>query len=162
MTAFLPGLPGLLTRYALVFIGAQLAVYLLVLALDAFGWGDGLSSAGNVAVLIAAGSSAGSFVAQRLKARPGWGLSLKLSGLLAIVAVLFGLLMLLGIVLLNGITQAELQLLAAQMGMTPFSAAVVLAAGSLALSFPVTLAGFRIGAGATARQIEKQAALTGI
>lgn len=75
-------LPGLLTRYVLVFVAAQLFIYLLVLVLDNFGWGDSLSSAGNVAVLMAAGSSAGTFVAQRLKGRPSWGLSLKLSALL--------------------------------------------------------------------------------
>lgn len=155
-------LPGLITRYVLVLIGAQFAIFLLALVLDAFGWGDSLSSAANVAVLIAAGSSAGGFVAQRLKGRPDWGMSLKLSGLLAVVAVLVGALMLFGIVLLNGITAAELQLLAAQMGMTPVTAALVLAGISLVLSYPVTIAGFRIGAGATARQIEKQAALTGI
>lgn len=155
-------LPGLLTRYVLVLIGAQFAIFLLALVLDAFGWGDSLSPAANVAVLIAAGSSAGSFVAQRLKGRPGWGLSLKLSGLLALVAVVAGSLMLVGIVLLNGITEAELQLLAAQMGMTPAMAALVLAGVSLVLSYPVTLAGFRIGAGATAKQMARQAALTGI
>lgn len=155
-------LPGLLTRFTLVFIGAQLAVYLLVLALDAFGWGDSLSSAGNVAVLMAAGSSAGSFVAQRLKARPGWGLSLKLSALLALVAVLLGGLILVGIVAVNGITGAELEMLAGQMDMTPVPAALVLAGVSLALSFPVTLAGFRIGAGQVAKHLEKQAKLTEI
>lgn len=155
-------LPGLLTRFTLVFIGAQLAVYLLVLALDAFGWGDSLSSAGNVAVLMAAGSSAGSFVAQRLKARPGWGLSLKLSALLALVAVLLGGLILVGIVAVNGITGAELEMLAGQMDMTTVPAALVLAGVSLALSFPVTLAGFRIGAGQVAKHLEKQAKLTEI
>lgn len=155
-------LPGLLTRYVLVLIGAQFAVFLLVLVLDAYGWGNNLSSAANVAVLMAAGSSAGTFVAQRLKARPGWGLSLRLTVLLALVAVAVGALLLTGIVFLNGVTQAELQLLAAQMEMTPAMAALVLAVLSLALSFPVTLAGFRIGAGQVAKQIEKQAAVTGI
>lgn len=155
-------LPGLLTRYVLVLIGAQFAVFLLVLVLDAYGWGNNLSSAANVAVLMAAGSSAGTFVAQRLKARPGWGLSLRLSVLLALVAVAVGALLLTGIVFLNGVTQAELQLLAAQMEMTPAMAALVLAVLSLALSFPVTLAGFRIGAGQVAKQIAKQAAVTGI
>lgn len=155
-------LPGLLLRYTLVFIAAQLVIYLLVLALDAFGWGDSMSSAGNVAVLMAAGSSAGSYVTQRLKARPGWGLSLKLSALLAVVAVLLGSLILLAIVWVNGITSAELQLLAAQMGMMPLTATLVLAGVSLALSFPMTVAGFRIGASATAKQIAKQAEVTGI
>lgn len=159
MTSFLP---GLITRYVLVLIGAQFALFLLALVLDAFGWGDSLSSAANVAVLIAAGSSAGSFVAQRLKGRPGWGVSLKLSALLAVIAVVLGSLMLFGMALLSGMTAAELQLLAAEMGMTPVTALLVLAGLSLVLSYPVTLAGFRIGAGATARQIEKQAALTGI
>ena len=155
-------LPGLLTRYVLVFVAAQLFIYLLVLVLDNFGWGDSLSSAGNVAVLMAAGSSAGTFVAQRLKGRPSWGLSIKLSALLAVVAVLIGSLILLAIVWVNGITSAELQLLAAQMGMTPVMATLVLAAVSLVLSFPMTLAGFRIGAGQVAKQIEKQAKMTGI
>jgi hypothetical protein len=155
-------LPGLLTRFVVIFIGAQLFIYLLVLALDSFGWGDSLSSAGNVAVLIAAGSSAGSFVAERLKARPSWGLSLKLSALLAVVAVLLGGLILLGVVFSSGITGAELEMLAGQMDMTPVTAALVLAGGSLALSFPVTLAGFRIGAGQVAKHLEKQAKLTEI
>lgn len=155
-------LPGLLTRFVVVFIGAQLFIYLLVLALDSFGWGDSLSSAGNVAVLIAAGSSAGSFVAERLKARPSWGMSLKLSALLAVVAVLLGGLILLGVVFSSGITGAELEMLAGQMDMTPVTAALVLAGGSLALSFPVTLAGFRIGAGQVAKHLEKQAKLTEI
>ncbi len=155
-------LPGLLTRFVVVFIGAQLFIYLLVLALDRFGWGDSLSSAGNVAVLIAAGSSAGSFVAERLKAKPSWGLSLKLSALLAVVAVLLGGLILLGVVFSSGITGAELEMLAGQMDMTPVTAALVLAGGSLALSFPVTLAGFRIGAGQVAKHLEKQAKLTEI
>jgi len=155
-------LPGLLTRYVLVFLGAQLFIYLLVLVLDIYGWGDSLSSAGNVAVLMAAGSSAGSFVAQRLKARPSWGLSLKLSALLAAVATLLGGLILVGIVVLNGITGAELQLLAAQMGMAPSVAALVLAGISLLLSFPMTLAGFRLGAGQIAKHMERQAKLTGI
>ncbi|MGL4199569.1 MAG: ABZJ_00895 family protein [Allorhizobium sp.] len=155
-------LPGLLTRFVVVFIGAQLFIYLLVLALDSFGWGDSLSSAGNVAVLIAAGSSAGSFVAERLKAKPSWGLSLKLSALLAVVAVLLGGLILLGVVFSSGITGAELEMLAGQMDMTPVTAALVLAGGSLALSFPVTLAGFRIGAGQVAKHLEKQAKLTEI
>ena len=155
-------LPGLLTRYVLVFLGAQLFIYLLVLVLDIYGWGDSLSSAGNVAVLMAAGSSAGSFVAQRLKARPSWGLSLKLSALLAAVATLLGGLILVGIVVLNGITGAELQLLAAQMGMAPSMAALVLAGISLLLSFPMTLAGFRLGAGQIAKHMERQAKLTGI
>ncbi len=155
-------LPGLLTRFVVVFIGAQLFIYLLVLALDSFGWGDSLSSAGNVAVLIAAGSSAGSFVAERLKAKPSWGTSLKLSALLAVVAVLLGGLILLGVVFSSGITGAELEMLAGQMDMTPVTAALVLAGGSLALSFPVTLAGFRIGAGQMAKHLEKQAKLTEI
>ncbi|MFN3505955.1 MAG: ABZJ_00895 family protein [Allorhizobium sp.] len=155
-------LPGLLTRYVLVFLGAQLFIYLLVLVLDIYGWGDSLSSAGNVAVLMAAGSSAGTFVAQRLKARPSWGLSLKLSALLAAVATLLGGLILVGIVVLNGITGAELQLLAAQMGMAPSMAALVLAGISLLLSFPMTLAGFRLGAGQIAKHMERQAKLTGI
>jgi len=159
MTSFIP---GLITRYLLVLIAAQLAMFLLALVLEAFGWGDVLSSATNVAVLIAAGSSAGTYMAQKLRARPSWGLSLKLSLLLSVIAALAGALMLFGIVLLNGITEAELQLLAADMGMTPVSAALVLAALSLVLSYPVTVAGFRIGAGATAKQIEKQATLTGI
>ncbi len=38
----------------------------------------------------------------------------------------------------------------------------LLAAVSLALSFPMTLAGFRIGARQVAKQIEKQAKMTGI
>ncbi len=155
-------LPGLLTRFTVVFIAAQLFIYLLVLVLDSFGWGDSLSSAGNVAVLIAAGSSAGSFVAERLKARPSWGMSLKLSALLAIVAVLLGGLILVGVVMINGITGAELEMLAGQMDMTPITAALVLAGASLALSFPVTLAGFRIGAGRVAKHLEKQAKLTEI
>jgi hypothetical protein len=155
-------LPGLLTRYTLVFIAAQIFIYLLVLALDSYGWGDSLSSAGNVAVLMAAGSSAGSFVAERLKARPSWGLSLKLCALLAVVATVLGGLVLAGIVLFNGLTMAELQLLAGEMGMTPVTAALVLAGVSLALSFPVKLAGFRIGAGQVAKHIEKQAKLTDI
>lgn len=155
-------LPGLLTRYVLVFLGAQLFIYLLVLVLDIYGWGDSLSSAGNVAVLMAAGSSAGTFVAQRLKARPSWGQSLKLSALLAAVATLLGGLILVGIVVLNGITGAELQLLAAQMGMAPSMAALVLAGISLLLSFPMTLAGFRLGAGQIAKHMERQAKLTGI
>jgi hypothetical protein len=155
-------LPGLLIRYIIVFIGAQLAIYLLVLALDAFGWGDSLSSAGNVAVLIAAGSSAGNYVAERLKGRPSWALSLKLSALLAIVATLLGGLLLVAIVWASGMSQAELQLLAGEMGMTPVTSALVLAGISLALSFPVTLAGLRIGAGATAKHLEKQAKLTEI
>ena len=155
-------LPGLLTRYVLVFVAAQLFIYLLVLVLDNFGWGDSLSSAGNVAVLMAAGSAAGTFVAQRLKGRPSWGLSLKLSALLAVVAVLLGSLILFLIVWVNGITGAELQLLAAQMGMTPGVATLILATVSLALSFPMTLAGFRIGAGQVAMQIAKQAEMTGI
>jgi hypothetical protein len=159
MTSFLP---GLIIRYVLVLIGAQFALFLLALVLDAFGWGDSLSSAANVAVLIAAGSSAGSFVAQRMKGRPGWGVSLKLSALLAVIAVVLGSLMLFGMALLSGMTAAELQLLAAEMGMTPVTALLVLAGLSLVLSYPVTIAGFRIGAGATAKQIEKQAALTGI
>ena len=155
-------LPGLITRYMLVLIGAQFAIFLLALVLAAYGWGDSLSSAANVAVLIAAGAAAGSHLAQKLKARPGWGTSLKLSGLLALVAVVTGSLLLLGIVFLNGITEAELALLAAQMGMTPPVAALVLAGVSLVLTYPVTLAGFRIGAGATARQIERRGSLTGI
>ncbi len=155
-------LPGLLTRYTLVFIAAQIFIYLLVLALDSYGWGDSLSSAGNVAVLMAAGSSAGSFVAERLKARPNWGLSLKLCALLAVVAVLLGGLILVGVVMINGITGAELEMLAGQMDMTPMTAALVLAGASLALSFPVTLAGFRIGAGQVAKHLEKQAKLTEI
>ena len=155
-------LPGLLTRYVLVLIGAQILVYLLALALDAYGWGDSLSSAGNVAVLMAAGSSAGTFVAQRLRARPSWGLSLRLSALLTLVAVFIGSLILVGVVFINGITGAELEMLAGQMNMTPVTAALVLAGVSLALSFPVTLAGFRIGAGQVAKHLEKQAKLTEI
>ncbi|MGL4199377.1 MAG: ABZJ_00895 family protein [Allorhizobium sp.] len=155
-------LPGLLTRFTVVFIAAQLFIYLLVLVLDSFGWGDSLSSAGNAAVLIAAGSSAGSFVAERLKARPSWGMSLKLSALLAVVAVLLGGLILIGVFMINGITGAELEMLAGQMDMTPITAALVLAGVSLALSFPVTLAGFRIGAGQVAKHLEKQAKLTEI
>lgn len=155
-------LPGLLTRYVLVLIGAQIFVYLLALALDAYGWGDSLSSAGNVAVLMAAGSSAGTFVAQRLRARPSWGLSLRLSALLTLVAVLLGSLILVGVVFINGITGAELEMLAGQMNMTPVTAALVLAGVSLTLSFPVTLAGFRIGAGQVAKHLEKQAKLTEI
>jgi hypothetical protein len=84
------------------------------------------------------------------------------SALLAVVAVMLGSLILLLIVWVNGISGAELQLLAAQMGMTPVVATLVLAAVSLALSFPMTLAGFRIGAGQVAKQIEKQAKMTGI
>lgn len=159
MTSFIP---GLITRYVLVLIAAQFAMFLLALVLEAFGWGDVLSSATNVAVLIAAGSSAGTYMAQKLKARPGWALTLKLSGLLSVIAVLAGSLMLFGIVLLNGITEAEMQLLAADLGMTPSTAALVLAALSLVLTYPVTIAGFRIGAGATAKQIEKQTTLSGI
>ena len=155
-------LPGLLTRYVLVLIGAQILVYLLALALDAYGWGDSLSSAGNVAVLMAAGSCAGTFVAQRLRARPSWGLSLRLSALLTLVAVFIGSLILVGVVFINGITGAELEMLAGQMNMTPVTAALVLAGVSLALSFPVTLAGFRIGAGQVAKHLEKQAKLTEI
>ena len=41
-------------------------------------------------------------------------------------------------------------------------AALVLAGVSLGLSFPVTLAGFRIGAGQVAKHLEKQAKLTEI
>lgn len=155
-------LPGLIIRYMLVLIGAQFAIFLLALVLDAYGWGDSLSSAANVAVLIAAGAAAGSHLAEKLKVRPGWGTSLKLSGLLAVVAVVTGSLLLLGIVFLNGITEAELALLAAQMGMTPPVAALMLAGVSLVLTYPVTLAGFRLGAGATARQIERRGSLTGI
>ncbi|MCJ8240344.1 ABZJ_00895 family protein [Peteryoungia algae] len=155
-------LPGLLTRYVLVLIGAQILVYLLVLVLDAYGWGDSLSSAGNVAVLMAGGSTAGSFVAQRLRARPSWGSSLRLSALLCLVAVLLGSLILVGVVFVNGFSWAELQMLAGQMDMTPVTAALVLAGVSLALSFPVTLAGFRLGASQVAKQIEKQDSVTGI
>ncbi|MFN4208605.1 MAG: hypothetical protein ACK4HG_19585, partial [Agrobacterium albertimagni] len=79
-----------------------------------------------------------------------------------VVATVLGGLVLTGIVLFNGLTMAELQLLAGEMGMTPVTAALVLAGVSLALSFPVTLAGFRIGAGQVAKQIEKQAKLTEI
>ena len=86
----------------------------------------------------------------------------KLSALLAIVAVLLGGLILVGVVMINGITGVELEMLAGQMDMTPITAALVLAGASLALSFPMTLAGFRIGAGQVAKQIEKQAKLTGI
>lgn len=147
-------LPGLMTRYLLVLIGAQFAIFLLAQVLYAFGWGESLSSAANVAVLLAAGAAAGSHLTAMLKARPGWGVSLKLAGLLALVAVLTGAILLLGIVFLNGITQAELTLLAAQMGMTPLAAALVFAGFSLVLTYPVTLAGFYIGAAVTARKIE--------
>ncbi len=148
-------LPGLMTRYALAFIGAQLAVFLLMLTLDAFGWGGGLSSTvGNVAVLIAAGAAAGRYVAGKMGMRPGWRLSVTLSALLATLAVLAGSLILAAIAVFNGVGGAELQLLAGQMGMTPVTAAVVLFGLSLALSFPVTVAGFRIGAGAMATRIE--------
>ena len=73
-----------------------------------------------------------------------------------------GSLILVGVVFINGITGAELEMLAGQMNMTPVTAALVLAGVSLALSFPVTLAGFRIGAGQVAKHLEKQAKLTEI
>ena len=63
------------------FIGQEKVVDLVLASMLCFGLV--VSAPGNVAVLIAAGSSAGSFVAERLKARPSWGMSLKLSALLA-------------------------------------------------------------------------------
>ena len=54
-------------------------------------------------------------------------MSLKLSALLAIVATLLGGLVLVAIVWASGMSQAELQLLAGEMGMTPVASALVLA-----------------------------------
>lgn len=149
-------LPGLLLRYSLTLIGLQVLMFILIIIAESFGWSEDLFRAANVAVLIGSATTAGNYVGQQLRAKPSWPMSLGLAFFMSLASVVLGAILFFVVLAAGGVDTAEISSLVDEIGFGSVGAALLFMGFALLLSYPVSLVGLRIGAGATAKVAAKE------